>query len=173
MHLQCVFKHFSHRERKGVFLYIIVWITSLLVGILLCSASVQSSVDLFRDLFCVSPTVFGRVTICVFPIVIAASCFFPPLFVLSYFALASSGVAYGFCGCMIYLAWGSAAWALRPLLLFSAGSSSALMWWLIITRTTRIRMLNKIRCISVLSCVIFLIDLFVVSPIVGDLSKYF
>jgi hypothetical protein len=71
----------------------------------------------------------------------------------------------------ISIAFGSSAWIIRPLLLFSSGCSSVLMWWLVL-RGNAGRNYKKHICFAFFtSCLVYVLDLFLVSPFVGDLIK--
>ena len=173
MHLKWVFKHFAPRLRSRILPMVALWTFSLLAGILLCALSSSDLVGLFRAACTASPAPAGRLLVCTLPIAVMAAALLSPLFVLSYLAVFLCGISHGFCGFAIYIAQGNAAWLLRPMLLFSAGCSSVLMWWLILQCQIRPRLHRNIRLSAVLSCVVYCIDSFVISPLIGDLSKYF
>ena len=173
MHPKWVFKHFWSRSRSGFFPTAMLWMLSLLIGFLLCSQSPLDPVSAFQSVLSASSGPLGSLCVCVLPIVVMAIALLSPLFALSYLVVFLLGISHGYCGCMIYLAIGNASWLLRSLLLFSASCSSVLMWWLILQNETTHRLNKNIRFAGTLSCIFFVIDLLVISPIVGDLAKYF
>lgn len=173
MHTKWVFKHFSARSGRQIRILAALWTMSLLTGIVLCCLSRFDAFSEFRFLFSDDPAPLSLFLVCVFPVVLIAIALTASLFGLVCLTVTMSGVSHGFCGIMIYIAQGSAAWLLRPMLLFSASFVSVLMWWLILQNETSGRLRKNIRLAGVLSCVVFVIDLFIVSPIVGDLVKYF
>lgn len=173
MHTKWVFKHFRSRSRKGFFPITMLWTVSLLVGFLLCICSSFEPISVLRSVLSAERGLLGSLFTCLVPIAVVAIALLSQLFPLSYLVVFLCGVSYGYCGCLIYLAAGVASWLLQSLLLFSAGCSSVLMWWLMLHSKTA-DLLHKNICIAgVLACVLFLIDLFIVSPIVDELAKYF
>lgn len=173
MHAKWVFKHFSSYAQGRVLYLVMVWALSLMAGILLCASASIDPYDTIQTTFSEPPSLVGRFFICVLPVASITAVLQSPLFVLSYLVVFLCGVSHGFCGFATYIALGDAAWLLQPLLLFSTGCSSVLMWWLISQGGAKSRIHKCIRPAVILCCVIYCIDLFVVSPLVADLSKYF
>ena len=173
MHPKWVFKHFYPQSGRRVRLLAALWILGLLAGIILCSIGPYDAADILHSTVSVSPAPLSLFLICFLPVIFVAIALTSPFFLLSYFAVFLSAVSHGFCGIMIHVAQGSAAWLLRPLLLFSASCTSVLMWWLLLQSKNKSRLHRNIRLAGILSCLIYIVDLFLVSPFVGDLAKYF
>lgn len=173
MHSKWVFKHFYPWSGRRVRLLAALWILGLLVGIILCSISSYDAAGMLYNAISTSPAPLGLFLVCVLPVVFTAIALTSPLFQLSYLVVFLSAVSHGFCGIMIYIAQGNVAWLLRPLLLFSASCTSVLMWWLLLQSKTKSYLHKNIRLAGVMSCFIYIVDLFLVSPFVGDLAKYF
>lgn len=173
MHSKWVFKHFRARTGRRLSSLVILWALSLVAGILICALSAHDLDAVFRFAFTASPALPGKVLVCILPVAVTAVALLSPIYVLIYPVVFFSGISRGFCGCMIYMAQGNAAWLLRPILLFYAGCWSVLMWWLILQDHTGRPIHKHIRLASILSCITCIVDLFVVSPLIGDLSKYF
>ena len=171
MHSKWVFKHFSPRLRSRIHPLTALWTFSLMAGILLCALSSSDLVSLFGAACITSPAPAGRLLVCILPIAVIAFALLSPLFAFSYLAVFLCGISHGFCGFAIYIAQGNAAWLLRPLLLFSPGCSYVLMWWLILQNQIRPHLCKNIRLSVVLSCVVCCFDTFIISPLIGDLSK--
>ena len=173
MHYKWVFNHFQTRSRRPINTLATLWILGLLIGILLSCLAPYDFAEVFRLAFVSKPAPLQLLFVCVLPVAVAAIALSSSLFVFSYIAVFFCAVSHGFCGIAIYAMFGSAAWLLRPILLFSAGCSSVLMWWLFLQNETKSRLHSNIRIVGILSCLIFFIDLFIVSPFIGDLAKYF
>lgn len=173
MHSKWVFKHFRPRSGRQVGFLAALWMVGLFAGIALCSLGSFDSAALLRSAVSVAPTPLGLFLTCVLPIALIAIAFTSSLFGLAYITVFLCAASHGFCGIMIYFAQGSAAWLLRPMVLFSAGFTSVIMWWLILQSESKSRLHNNVRLAGVLSCFVYIIDLFVISPLVGDLLKYF
>ena len=168
MHTKWVFKHFSVWQAKQVRTLSLLWALSILSGIVLCIFCQHNLTEALRSLSAISP--LGLILVCSLPLAFTIVGLVLPLFPSICIAVILSGFAHGFCGILIYIALGSAAWILRPLLLFSASCTSVLMWWLILKRRVRYQ---ELRLTGVVFCLFYFLDLFVVSPFVGDLIKYF
>jgi len=173
MHSKWAFIHFYHQSRRQILFLATLWFTGLLFGILLCSLKSYDSVGILHRAVIDTPAPFALFLVCVLPVALTAIAVSLPLFGLIYPTVVLTAVSHGFSGTVIYIAQGSAAWLLRPLLLFSASCTSVLMWWLLLQDEPKRRLRKNVILAGVLSCVIFLIDLLVISPLVGELAKYF
>ena len=166
MHPKWVFKHFATVLQGSTLRLAVLWSLSLLCGILLCSLASSDLSIVFRTAFSAQTSILERALVCLLPLVVIVTG-------LSYATVFLCGISQGFCGFAIYIAQGNAAWLLRPLLLFSAVCSSVVMWWLIFQSNATGRFRERIRFALILCCIICCIDFFIISPFVGDLSKYF
>lgn len=173
MHSKWVFNHFRFRSEIQKLPLIVLWCLSLSAGIFLCTQSTCDLETLFVSLFAASPSFWCKLLVTTFSIGVAAVGFLLPGTVLYYLAVFLNGISYGFCGCAIYMAQGSAAWLLRMLILFPARFSSLLMWWFILQHRTAKDVSKCIRFVGVLICIAFVVDMFVVSPLLGDITNYF
>lgn len=173
MHLRWVFTHFQPRSCRPGRSLVMLWTLGLLIGILLSCLASYDFTETFRLLFATEPGPLQLFFVCVLPVASVAITLSSSLYVFSYIAVFFCAVSHGFCGSAIYVMLGSSAWLLRPILLFSAGCTSVLMWWLLLQNETQSRFYRNIRIAGILSCLILFIDLFIVSPFIGDLAKYF
>lgn len=173
MHVKWVFKHFSSRVQGRVPRLAIVWALSLLAGIFLCASASIDPYDTFCAIFSEPPSLFGRFLVYALPVASVIGALHSPLFALSCIVVFLWGFSHGFCGFAICTAISDAAWLLHPLLLFSASCSSVLMWLIILRGRTKSCIHKIIRLAVILCCVFYSVDLFIVSPLVSNLSKYF
>lgn len=173
MHAKWVFKHFQPWPGRRIRRLTALWIMGLLIGIILCNRGSFDAVRMLSGMSLASPAPPCLFLVCFLPVVLIAIALTSPFFQISYLAVFLSAVSHGFCGTLVYMAQGSAAWLLRPLLLFSASCTSVLMWWLLLQSMNKGRLYRNIRLAGALACFIYLIDLFLVSPFVSDLVKYF
>lgn len=171
MHSKWVFKHFRPQESRYTFVLVLLWSIGLLLGILLCGLSPYDIVDVLYGTFYAKPSMFSLFLASILPVLFAVASVHTSLYLISCPSVFLSALSHGFCGAAIYIAFGSAAWLLRPMVLFSAGCTSVLMWWLLFQRNTGRRMHKHICLALCLSCLVYIVDLFLVSPLVGDLIK--
>lgn len=175
MHLKCLFKHFSFYPRSRFYLLAALWGGGLLVGILLSPSRFFESATALLSALSVSPAPISLFLTIILPIAITAIAVSTPLFVLSYFSVFLIAICHGFCGITVFLTMSSSSWLLRPLILFSSSCISVLMWWLLLHNShgANKNCAAEICLAGFLSCVIYIIDLFVISPFLSDLAKYF
>ena len=169
MHTKWVFNHFGSRSKKWILVLLSLWILSLIVGILLCNLSAMDADNSYCTSLFAAPTPLGLLLVYTLPIAAVSFALQLPISAPFYFVISLTGISFGFTGAMVYLVQGSAAWLLRPMLLFSGGCASVLMWWLILKPETRRRRFPKLRLVAILSCISFVVDLFIVSPLLDDL----
>lgn len=171
MHSKWVFKHFEFQKKGHIPTLAMLWVLGLVTGIVLCGVSASNATNVFWDVLSTSPKPLGSLLVCLLPVSLVALLAVPSLAKLTYFLLPVLAVFHGFCGMCVYLAVGDGVWLLRPMLLFASSSVAVLVWQLIF-RICAGRQLQKYICSTLLaSCLIFIIDMFLISPFVGDLTK--
>ena len=175
MHSKCLFKHFSSFPKLHIHLLAVLWGAGLLVGILLSTTCSGESIAVLHGALATSASPLLLFFTIALPVAVTILSLTTPLFVLSYPAAFLTAVCHGFCGILIYLAQGNCSWLLRPMILFTSSCTSVLMWWLLIRncKGRRAHFGADIRLAGILFCCIFVVDLFVISPLLTDLTKYF
>ena len=171
MHSKWVFKHFRFSSSKRNIVLALLWGGGLLAGILLCVVAPFDPKSTLYDVMCASPSLLSLFLVCVLPVLVTTVAVSTSLFSIVYVLVLLSAITHSFSGTAIYLAVGNAAWIVRPMLLFSAGGTSVLMWWLLLQRSAQYRGFKPACLALCLSCLIYILDLFLLSPFVGDLSK--
>ena len=171
MHTKWVFKHFRPRAGEQNFFLILLWGIGLVLGVMMCAFAPYDILDIFLGVIYTKSTAFFLFLICILPVLFAGLSVRMPFRVLSYLPVFLIAVSRGFCGTAIYIAVGHAAWLLRSLLLFSATCTSVLMWWILLQADTGSPVSKQVRLSFCLSCLIYIIELFMISPLVGDLIK--
>ena len=173
MHSKWVFKHFSYCARSRILHLFALWLTGLLIGILLCSSGSLDHGAVLRSVVVGRPSPIGLLLVCVLPVALTVIALRSPLIAVLYPAVFLNAVSHSFCGSVIYIAQGSAAWLLRPMLLFPSCCATVLMWWLILQSESKYCNHKNTRFAFIASGIVYIVDLFVISPFIGDLSKYF
>ena len=171
MQSKWVFKHFRVRSNKQFCVLAILWGVGLLFGVWMCSHSPYVATAALYGVISTKPSMLSLLLVCILPVALSAIATCSMLFPVAYLLVFLSAVSHGFCGSAIHIAVGDAAWLLRPLLLFSGGCTSVLVWWLLLQGCVGSRLKKRICLAFCLSCVVYIIDLFLVSPFVGDLIK--
>lgn len=173
MHSKWVFKHFSYCARSRILHLFALWLTGLLIGILLCSSGSLDYSAVLQNAVVGRPSPIGLLLVCVLPVTLTVIALQSPLIVVLYPAVFLNAVSHSFCGTAIYIAQGSAAWLLRPMLLLPSCCAAVLIWWLILQSKSKYPNRNNARLAFIISGIVYIVDLFIVSPLIGDLSKYF
>lgn len=171
MHSKWVFKHFYLRTSNQVYVLAILWVIGLLSGIILCSYSYCDFTGIFFGAVNVDPAPLALFLVCMLPVLLSAVAVSFSLFSITCLVVFAVAVFQGFSSMVVYIAVGSAAWLLRPILLFSASCSSVLMWWLLLQHKKGRRLHKSIHVVLISSSLTFVVDMFLVSPFVSDLAK--
>ena len=131
MHSGCVFKHFDRSYFLQNTLPICVWAMGILLGVRL-GAHHPFTVD---SAFCASliaqPSVINEILVLSAPVLLVVLCLKSGGYVFSFPILFGYGLSNGFCGALLSYVWGSGAWLIRLLLLFPAGGTSFIIWFLL------------------------------------------
>ena len=173
MHTKWVFSHFSIGSKLHIRMLFMLWFAGLTVGILMCKLCPDAFVSTMCNALHISPSPYGLLLAGILPVAVTAILLITSLYWLLYPMVFLRAVCLGFSAILIYIAQGSCAWLLRPMLLFSASCASVLMWWLLLTGNNKICLFRGIRFAAFLSCLMFIVDCFVIQPLFDDLSKYF
>ena len=171
MHSKWVFKHFRPYESKRNLVLILTWCGGLLAGVLLCSHASYNYANIVYGAIHTCPSLPGQLVVCVLPVTVSALAVYLPLFPVAYILVLLSAVTHGFSGMAIFMAVGSAAWIVRPMLLVSSSCAFVLMWWLLLQRDAGSRTYKPVCLALCLSCLIGILYLFFISPFIGDLTK--
>ena len=171
MHSKWVFKHFRGLSNKRFCMLATLWGIGLLFGVWMCCHSPYVATAVLYGVFGTKPSILSLLLVSILPVTLSAIATRTMLFPVAYLLFFLSAVSHGFCGSAVFIAVGDAAWLLRPLLLFSGGCTSVLMWWLLFQSDTG-RHIRKRICLALgLCCLVYIIDLLLVSPLIGDLIK--
>ena len=173
MQSRCLFKHFSTHTKLPIYILCLLWICGLLLGIMLASYSDHSLTDTLHNALLTAPQFSSLFLVVAIPVSLTAVAVSTPLFALSYPLIFLIALSHGYSGISIYLIYGSCAWLIRPLILFSASCTSVLIWWLLICGCDSCNHKADVRLTTIIFSIIFIINLFVVSPLFDDLTKYF
>lgn len=130
------------RKSSGILLALF-WCCGLLVGIGLASGASEHLVSAMRRAAGIPVTILGLLLMTVFPFLISTFAIFrsdPRLLLVIAFLKA---VCFGCCSFGISLAFGSAAWLVRFLLLFSDGCTIPVLYWYWLQHISGVRSVSR------------------------------
>ena len=169
MHSKWVFNHFRVLPRWHMRVLVLLWLGGLLTGILLCSVCADNLAELSRSAMIVSPSPFWLLFVCILPIAVTVVSVATPLYMLCYPLVFLFALFHGFSGILISAGVPGGTWLLRPMVLFSSCCTAILMWWLLLRGKNSNGHKRDIRLVCIVFCLVFFIDLFILSPFLGDL----
>lgn len=163
------------RKHRGIGTYILVslWCLGLLFGILSSFACREDSYVILASIGKpASP--FAVFLINGLPLAITAFALYRSIHFLLYPLFFLNAFCRAFCATLA-LMLGGGGWLIRFLFLFSGSCTSVLMWWLIFCHINERgnRFFHDVYLVSFLSCGISLIEIFLISPLLRELSNYF
>ncbi len=174
MNYGSVFRRVRHLFRSYYFLISAFWILGIILGICLANAYAYKSDGAVRLLISQPASPIWMLLISVIPIILIALFLWRASTAACCFVVTVEAISRGFCGMLILLAFGSGAWLVRSLFLFTSVCVSVLMWWLVFHyRHADHHCFKKAILICILSALIVsAVDIFYVSPFLLDLTKY-
>lgn len=174
MNTRFIFNRFRQSRNARIYLLELLWILSLTAGIALSVVFSGAFKFCGFEGYLYRPTVFSLLVVSCLPVLFAIFSLYYRFDFIGVILVILWGISRGFCGMMIYYAFGSGAWLFRPFLLFSAGLGSTIMWWLFFrhgTNTTSCFFKNV--CLAVfLALSAAVVDILVISPFLTCLSIY-
>ena len=172
MHYNCVFNHSLTFKRLQNFLLVCSWCTGLLVGIIIAKRYIPGATSLAATHIDRSP-LFNIIT-AVLPVVLTVWFLSARQFSLLYLLLFLFAFCHGFCGVLFSFSFPGGFWLVRLLALFSTGSTSTILWFLLLRYQQRNGALTK-NDTSVAVCVFCLccgINTFFISPVLSALTYF-
>ena len=122
--------------------------------------------------FLVRPSLFGVLFSNLMPFLILLCLRKSPVSYLCYPFMFLNSAMTGFAGFFVLQIFKDVAWLIRPLLMFSAGSVSVFLWWILISSNEELNRRSIIIALIVLIS-IFFFDYFVISRFIYSLIVYF
>ena len=164
---------FSRQKDLKFCVLIAVWLAGLLGGVLLAKAYrinlAYITVSLSKP--AVPFLVFLTNGI---PLTIAAFALYHSFHIILFPLLFLQGGCRTFCATLAMMT-GSAGWLIRLLFSFSGCCTSLLIWWITVRHLTERgnRFYQDVYFVAMLSCVVSLAEIFLISPLLANLSIYF
>jgi len=168
------FSRFVLVNRVALPVFLLVSLSGLLFGVFLAETQTSLVHICFSELF-VRPSAILLLLTILMPV--AAFCLIlrKQLQVLLYLIAFFWFVCHGFCGMLLYMTIGEGAWLLRCLLMFSSNAVSVFICWLFARHCEKVQLsfVRDVRLVSFLSVVVFILDIFLISPFLSHLLMYF
>ncbi len=170
-----IFNRFGRPGNIRIYLLMLLWGVGLFTGVLLALSSADACAVMLKSALLNQPSLLCLVPTVAFPVAIVVLSVYSGRFFLCYPLILLEAFCRGFCGMLVYCVFGSGAWLLRFLFLFSAGCGSVLMWWLLFRHCIYkwLDLAKDVRLAVVLALVFILVDILVISPFLIGLSMYF
>ena len=175
MNTRFIFNRSVAYKNTHIFVVILLWIVGLVWGLFLALSVSSTSGSLIKIALSTKAIPLFVFFVNSLPIVIISVAIYYRSFWISYPVVLLESVCRGFCGWLIFGEFGNGAWAVRILFLFSGSCISVLMWWLFLRHKTCTRhsFVKDVWFISIAASAISLIDIFIISPFLSNLSNYF
>ncbi len=174
MEFRALFQYCRRVVKSRLSLFALLWTCGLLIGICSANAYAFSYEIAGKSMISKQPLLISVLFVTVIPIVLTFVSLRYVRWGCMCVVITVDAMSRGYCGTLVFHAFGSAAWLIRHLYLFSSICTSVLMWWLIV-RHNRVD-LNRFKrdgLICVLSAaVVAVADIYFVAPFLMDLSKY-
>ncbi len=174
MFFRVVMCRFRRLLRSDFFLFSSVWIFGIVIGICLADAYAFSAGAVASALIAVRPSPIATLLITMLPVLMIGVSLWKASSIVCFATIAIDAVCRGYCSFMTFLSFGSAAWLVRGLVLFSGACTSVLMWWLLLRRGgTDPRRFKKDMVICILSAILIsAVDILGISPFLSELAMY-
>lgn len=175
MNTRFIFNRSAACEKTNIYVMILLCGIGFFVGLFLAVPVLHTSGSLLKLALSAKPIPFFVFLVNGIPITIISIAVYCRLFWISYPFVLLDSLCRGFCGLLVFGEFGSGAWAVRILFLFSRSCVSVLMWWIFLRHRTCTRrsFVKDVWFVSLAASVISLIDIFVISPFLNSLSNYF
>lgn len=152
-----------------------LWVLGLVIGIHLSINVCAADYLLLDTAISMTPSLTGAFVAAFISIVLCLIGIYTDCFFINCIAILTEAVCRGFCGFLIYLFFGSGAWLLRFVFMFSSAVRSVLVWWMLFGYCSygRPRLFKTTGIVVVVMIVFVVVDLFFISPLLIHLSMYF
>lgn len=175
MNTRYIFTHSRMYRSLRIWLPASLWVTGLCIGVILAVSHADNSKALLDSILSETPSSILMLAKTALPIVCCGFAIGCSAFALVYPLVLLEATSFGFCAILLFEVFGSGAWLIRLLCLFSSSISCVLMWWLLFRHSkSKAQSFSKdIRLACALSFLITIVDFFIITPFLADLTKYF
>ena len=170
-------EYFTHKSNEcrcyfRIGVLVALWIFALIAGIYIASISGSTFLPALCAAVKISPSLVGLVAVTLLPVAVCAIGEVANLFAIDCVVIAFSGLFRGYFGFLLYILYGSGAWLLRSLFLFSSTAIDVLLLWMVL-RNCVYRRADFRRTFPGIAVIVFLlivVERFIVSPLLIRLS---
>lgn len=175
MNIKLIFNRFRYCDHGSFAILASCWISGLVTGIVLSLLFQDAGMPVLLASFAAEQKPYCVFLVNILPVTIVSISINNRLIPICYPLFFFNAVCHGFCGMLPLFMFGSSAWLIRSLFLFSGIGVEAIMWWLLMRHITcKQTYFSKDVILSFLMvCGISLIDLYMISPQLSSLFTHF
>ena len=170
----CMYRSCECRCNFRVCLLIGVWILALIAGIYIAVLIYPICLPVINTAVKILPSVAGTLIVSFLPVAVCAIGIATNIFAINCVIIAFSAFSRGCVGFLLYFLCGSGAWLMRFAFLFSSMTISVLLWWLVLRNCLfeKIDMHRKLSTVAFILFLIIVVERFLVSPLMVQLSMF-
>lgn len=171
MNKNVIFSRFDSTYKVRICVLLALWGIGLILGILISKTFHAEYGSCLQQCITNSPSPFLCFVAAFAPAAVLAFVIIFRIFLICYPLFLVDAICRGFCGMLAFCEFGSGAWLIRLLFMFSSGCASVLMWWLLLRHISN-RRANGFRDIwlaSVILSAACVLDIFAISPFLSKL----
>ncbi len=175
MNTRLIFSRFTNNPRVKFSILLALWCLGFLLGILFSISFSGNYFQLLQTAFSAKPSPVLIFLVMLLPVVCTASAIYYRVFFLSCLLCFFNALCRGLCGMLIFMVFGGGAWLARTLLLFPGMCTAVFIWWLFVRHCTCTKptFYKDVRFSITILSVLSVVDIYFLSPLLNDLSKYF
>ena len=175
MNTYFIFNRFNSRNHIMVTTAAALWFLGLIVGIVLTTTCPADSICNLRFAVFQQPSFVCLLLATSLPIIILYLLLNRRLMGFCYPLFLTEAICRGFCGMLLFLAFGSCSWLIRFLFMFSHSLGSVLIWSFFLQNIyyKSVRLFPVFHLLLIANFGICLIDYFIISRYLSSLLLYF
>ena len=171
MYKHVIFSRYRSNTKSFICALYGLWGMGFLVGMLLAHSYFNTFGSDLRFLIQKETTPFLHFFISFLPVVVLLFSLRYRVLFICFPLFFTEALCRSFTGVLLFLEFGSGAWLIRFLLLFSSGCVSVLLWWLLLRNITDsgARLTKDFWFVSVILSAVSVLDIFAITPFLSQL----
>lgn len=175
MNIEFIFNRFNKYKRNDLVILVILWVIGLVTGIIFSFLFRKESSAVLMAAVTTEHRPYFALLVRIFPLVVITLAIHKRIVSLCYPLFLLEALCHGFCGMLPAFVFGSSAWLVRSLFLFSSCCVAVAMWWLLLRHLPgkHPNFFKDVKFVFMVICGISLIDIYVISPQLPNLLIHF